>query len=152
MNDLITKALDATKKLLTGHYGRAGCERLKAIQEGHRNDAEDRYFSARPEKDSDFTRVIFRHAFDRGYDCIGRPSATLESTAQTEPAQQEPTDIDRDAQEMPFEAWWNTRGYFLRVGGEQYKKDFAWDAWCTSASQQPAQRKPTDKQMEGGAA
>ena len=36
----------------------------------------------------------------------------------------------RDAQEVPFEAWWEKHGQFLRTGGGQYEKTFAWHAWC----------------------
>lgn len=54
------------------------------------------------------------------------------------PAQpQQLTDAGRDAQEAPFETWWEMQGQYLRAGGGQYEKTFAWHAWC-AASPQPA--------------
>lgn len=54
------------------------------------------------------------------------------------------TDAGRDAQEAPFETWWETQGQYLRAGGGQYEKTFAWHAWC-AASSQPAQPKALTK-------
>lgn len=46
----------------------------------------------------------------------------------------------RDAQEGPFEDWWNREGQYLRAGGDSYSKTFAWHAWCeaTGRAQAPA--------------
>ena len=39
----------------------------------------------------------------------------------------------RDAQEVPFEDWWEKHGQYLKAGGGQYEKTFAWHAWCEAA-------------------
>ena len=44
----------------------------------------------------------------------------------------------RDAQEAPFEAWWEQHGQFHRAGGGAYEKTFAWHAWCAAISTRPA--------------
>jgi hypothetical protein len=61
-----------------------------------------------------------------------------------QPAQQ--TDSSRDDQETPFEAWWEKHGQFLRAGGGQYEKTFAWHAWCEAAK--PAPVAPPREQQE----
>lgn len=50
------------------------------------------------------------------------------------PVQQvgELTAEQRDAQEAPFEAWWDKHGQFQRAGGGAYEKTFAWHAWCAA--------------------
>jgi len=35
--------------------------------------------------------------------------------------------------ERDFEAWWESLGQFLRAGGGQYEKTFAYHAWTDSA-------------------
>lgn len=42
----------------------------------------------------------------------------------------------RDAQEQPFEDWWEREGQLARSGGGQYEKTFAWNAWCAAREQQ----------------
>ena len=42
----------------------------------------------------------------------------------------------RDAQEAPFEAWWESMGQYGRAGGGGYEKTFAWNAWCAAARSQ----------------
>lgn len=44
---------------------------------------------------------------------------------------------ERDAQEQPFEDWWEREGQFGRAGGGQYEKTFAWNAWCAASKAQP---------------
>lgn len=43
----------------------------------------------------------------------------------------------RDAQEAPFEQWWEKHGQLGRAGAGQYEKTFAWNAWCAASSSQP---------------
>lgn len=43
---------------------------------------------------------------------------------------------DRDAQEEPFEEWWEKHGQFCRAGGGDYEKTFAWNAWCAAAQKE----------------
>ena len=61
-----------------------------------------------------------------------------------------------DCTEIAFEAWWKREGQFLRSGGGDYEKTFAYHAWLASlsattppASQQAAQAVPevTDAQI-----
>ena len=61
-------------------------------------------------------------------------SASVES-ARKDLTEQEQTDIFRDTQEAPFEAWWGKYGQFCRAGGGGYEKTFAWLAWCEAAKQ-----------------
>jgi len=56
----------------------------------------------------------------------------------TPPAAQ-PAPVNRDAQEAPFEEWWEQEGQFGRAGGGQYEKTFAWNAWCAALATPPAQ-------------
>lgn len=71
---------------------------------------------------------------------VSRKLATANSPAPAEPApapvQQvgELTAEQRDAQEAPFEAWWEKHGQFQRAGGGAYEKTFAWHAWCAALS------------------
>jgi hypothetical protein len=49
----------------------------------------------------------------------------------TQPA--EPSDAAfRDEQEQPFEDWWGREGQFVRSGGGDYEKSFAWAAWLAA--------------------
>jgi hypothetical protein len=61
----------------------------------------------------------------------------------TQPAAQ-PAPVNRDAQEAPFEEWWEREGQFGRAGGGQYEKTFAWNAWCAALATPPAQPAPVD--------
>lgn len=55
------------------------------------------------------------------------------------PAPAPETQVDRDAQEQPFEDYWQREGQFSRAGGGQYEKTFAWNAWCAAlATRSPA--------------
>lgn len=44
-------------------------------------------------------------------------------------------DALREAQEEPFEKWWEEQGQYGRTGGVEYEKTFAWNAWCAALSQ-----------------
>lgn len=46
----------------------------------------------------------------------------------------------RDAQEQPFEDWWEREGQFARSGGGQYEKTFAWNAWCAAIAAHEAEQ------------
>lgn len=46
----------------------------------------------------------------------------------------------RDAQEQPFEDWWEREGQFARSGGGQYEKTFAWNAWCAALAAHEAEQ------------
>lgn len=58
-----------------------------------------------------------------------RLNAAPEATAQN-------SNSFRDAQEAPFEQWWETHGQFCRAGGGDYEKTFAWNAWCAAAQKE----------------
>lgn len=78
-----------------------------ATREVHRNTNEDNYFEARPEKDSDFSRVIFRAGFDRGYVMADHVPATLESF----------TDA---AKSLPNWISYDSKNDILSIHGRQY--------------------------------
>lgn len=89
--------------------------------------------SKKPERDCDSMEV---RLYNRGW------NDAINASTPTPAQQQEPVDEShRDAQEAPFEAWWETQGQYLRAGGGQYEKTFAWHAWCAAAPQ-PAQQEP----------
>ena len=57
----------------------------------------------------------------------------------TEPAHSTAGEQDmRDAQESPFEAWWDSMGQYGRAGGSGYEKTFAWNAWCAALLSAPS--------------
>ena len=67
--------------------------------------------------------------------CPANPLSAKEAPA-TQPVG-ELTAEKRDAQEAPFEAWWEKHGQFHRAGGGAYEKTFAWHAWCAALSTRP---------------
>ena len=64
------------------------------------------------------------------------PVPTVQAPAPVQPVG-ELTAEQRDAQEAPFEAWWEKHGQFHRAGGGAYEKTFAWHAWCAALSTRP---------------
>lgn len=68
---------------------------------------------------------------------------TAKVEAMFTPLQQEAKDEPVDVTEIAFEAWWLRSGQFLRAGGGDYEKTFAYHAWLESlACTTPPQRKP----------
>lgn len=45
---------------------------------------------------------------------------------------------ERDAQEQPFEDWWEREGQFSCAGRHRHEKPFAWNAWCAALAAQPS--------------
>lgn len=51
---------------------------------------------------------------------------------------QAPCPTERDQ----FEAWWESEGQFVRAGGGNYEKTFAYQAWQAARAQAPAPHGP----------
>lgn len=59
--------------------------------------------------------------------CFGLPAP--EKPKSTEPEFSEEELAQQDIWKKTFDQWWNLEGQYLRGGGNDYEKSFAWSAW-----------------------
>lgn len=78
----------------------------------------------------------------RGYGDVS--ASDLDAYYKAHAAKAEPVtnDAARDAQETPFESWWEKEGQFCRAGGGDYEKTFAWHAWLAAKAEATGQAEP----------
>lgn len=143
-------------------------ERHIAIREAEQIHSSTEYFDARPHLTSMESRRVFDAGFVRGFDAaterlraaqpanqcdgcarnlpvedgrhvdrFGMPVMACQAHRYSKPAQPA---VPEDRLMQQFDSWWEQHGEYLRAGGGNYERTFAWHAWRESAKQaSPAQ-------------